>query len=232
MDNKIAVKSIDFQNQWSQVGAELEKENIKLMSYDHTLSGQISDWQGKKVLDYGAGPGVLAGALQKLGADVRVYDISSEMRDRAGQRIGYENIYSSTADIPKNYFDVIICNLVLCIVSEEEVENIISNIRMALKSDGVAFVGFCNPKIHDVAESQLDFRFFSGCHYEENHTYKKIKKEGLYEITETHRPVDWYAKVFYRCGLILLDIVLTPEYIIRNQKINDFVIFKLKKIMP
>lgn len=229
MNNNIAVKSIGFQNQWHQVSGELEKENIKLMSYDHTLLEQVKNWQGKKVLDYGAGPGVLAGALQKLGADVKAYDISSEMRDKAGQRIGNENVFASVEEILKNHFDVIICNLVLCIVSAEEVENIISNIRMALSPGGVAFVGFCNPKIYNVAESQLDFRFYSGMNYEENHTYKKIKKEGLYEIVETHRPIDWYAKEFYGCGLVLLDIVLTPEYEIRSQKINDFCIFKLKK---
>ncbi|MBI5530778.1 MAG: class I SAM-dependent methyltransferase [Candidatus Doudnabacteria bacterium] len=229
MNNNIMVKSIDFQNQWHQVAGELEKENIKLMSYDQTLIEQVETWQGKKVLDYGAGPGVLAVTLQRLGADVKAYDISLEMRSKLEQRVGYGNVYSSATELPKNYFDIIICNLVLCIVSEEEVENIMSNIRICLKPGGVAFIGFCNPKIHNVAESQLDFRFFSGRHYQENHTYKKIKKEGLYEIVETHRPVDWYSKVFQGCGLILLDIILTPEYKIRDQRINDFTIFKLEK---
>lgn len=222
-------KIVEKQTEWNVVAKELENENIKLMSYDSTLLNLVPDWKGKKVLDYGAGPGVLARVLQKQGAEIKVYDINPEMREKAGFRIGFENVFTSVLEIPKNYFDVIICNLVLCIVSEEEVENIMSNIRLALKPGGKAFVGFCNPKIHNVAESQLDFRFFSGESYEKNHSYKKIKKEGLYEIVETHRPVDWYAKAFQNIGLVVLDIITTPEYQIRNEKITDFVIFKLEK---
>ena len=222
-------KIVEKQTEWNMVTKELESESIKLMSYDYTLISQISNWSGKKVLDYGAGPGVLAKALQKQGAEIKVYDINPEMREKAGQKIGYENIFHTISDIPKNNFDVVICNLVLCIVSEDEVENIISNIRLTLKPGGKAFVGFCNPKIHNVAESQLDFRFFSGVEYEKNHTYKKIKKEGLYEIVEIHRPVDWYSKFFQEVGLMVLDIITTPEYKIRNDRITDFVIFKLEK---
>jgi hypothetical protein len=75
----------------------------------------------------------------------------------------------------------------------------------------------------------LDFRFHSGAPYQENHSYKKIKKEGVYEIIENHRPVDWYAQTFFERGLALLDIILTPEYQIRQNRINDFIIFKLRK---
>jgi 2-polyprenyl-3-methyl-5-hydroxy-6-metoxy-1,4-benzoquinol methylase len=222
--NKIVNKSTE----WDLVLKELENENIKLMSYDKTLLEQM-DWNEKKVLDYGAGPGVLAEVMKKQGAEVKVYDTSFEMRQRSGQRIGRENIYDSIADIPKNHFDVIVCNLVLCIVPEDEAQNIISNIRMMLKSGGTAFMGFCNPKIYNVPESNLDFRYFSAHPYESNHCYRKIKKEGLYEILEHHRPIDWYAKLVYSSGLVLLDIVLTPEYEIRRNKINDFIILKLTK---
>lgn len=221
-------KFIENQNQWNLVATELQKENKKILSYDEVLLQQ-TNWQGKKVLDYGSGPGVLGETLQKFGACIKSFDVSKDMREQAGQKIGLSNVYESILEIPHAEFDVIICNLVLCIVSEQEVEKILSNIRMFLKPGGHTFVGFCNPKIFNIAETQLDFRFFSGQAYTENHHYKKIKKEGLYKITENHRPVEWYTKKFYETGLILLDIILTPEYQIRGQKINDFIIFKLGK---
>jgi 2-polyprenyl-3-methyl-5-hydroxy-6-metoxy-1,4-benzoquinol methylase len=209
--------------------ANLDAETLKLASYDSTLLMELGSVVGKNVLDYGCGPGVLCAVLKSLGAEVKGFDINSDMLIKTAEKIGSGNVITDPNQIPENSFDIVICNLVLCIVSEEEAENIIKNIRRFLKPDGVAYIGFCNPKIHNKPESQLDFRFFSGHDYFENHAYKKIKKEGVYEIVENHRPVDWYTKLFFHNQLILLDILLTPEYQIRNDKINDFVIFKLQK---
>lgn len=224
-----SITTIEKQDQWHFVANQLEAENLKLASYDHSLLRELGDLNGKKVLDYGCGPGVLLLALKKLGAEVKGFDINSEMVERASLEIGSENVTSNLSAFFDNSFDIVICNLVLCIVSEEEVQNIVRQIKRLLKPEGKAYIGFCNPKIHNAPESQLDFRFFSGQCYDKNHSYKKIKKEGTYEIVENHRPVDWYGKIFYRLGLILLDILLTPEYKIRNEKISDFVIFKLQK---
>ena len=222
-------KLVAEQKEWGVVAKELEGENLKLASYDNTLMSAIGDIKDKKVLDYGAGPGVLALGLQKMGADVKVWDINNEMREKAGAKIGSENIYNDISQVPQNFFDIVICNLVVCIVPEDEVKNIVKNIKMVLKEGGSAYVGFCNPKIFQVAESNLDFRFPTGNKYEDNHDYKKIKKEGGYEIIETHRPIDWYEKIFGDVGLRLADTFYTPEYELKDNKIRDFIIFKLSK---
>src|SRR3989344_789032 len=222
-------KLVADQKEWSVVAKELEGENLKLASYDDTLMSAIGDIRGKKVLDYGAGPGVLALGLQKMGADVKVCDINNEMREKAGAKIGAENIYSDVNQVPENFFDIIICNLVLCIVPEVEVKNIVGNIKNFLNETGSAYIGFCNPKIFQVAESNLDFRFPTGNKYEDNHDYKKVKKEGGYEIIETHRPIEWYEKEYAEAGLKLTDTFFTPEYELKDNKIKDFVIFKLQR---
>ena len=222
-------KLVAEQKEWGVVAKELEAENLKLASYDNTLMSAIGDIKDKKVLDYGAGPGVLALGLQKMGADVKVWDINNEMREKAGAKIGSENIYNDISQVPQNFFDIVICNLVVCIVPENEVKNIVKNIKMVLKEDGSAYVGFCNPKIFQVAESNLDFRFPTGSKYEDNHDYKKIKKEGGYEIIETHRPIEWYEKVYAEADLKLVDTFFTPEYELKGNKIKDFVIFKLQR---
>jgi hypothetical protein len=65
----------------------------------------------------------------------------------------------------------------LCIVPEDEVKSILKNIKNFLNETGLVYIGFCNPKIFQVAESNLDFRFPTGNKYEDNHDYKKVKKE-------------------------------------------------------
>lgn len=225
----IIKKLINKQDEWGAVAKELEGENLKVASYDNTLMNIIGGVRSKKILDYGAGPGVLALGLQKMGADVKVWDINSEMQKKAGEKIGADNIYNGIDQIPKNFFDLIICNLVLCIVSEMEVVDILNKIKGSLVKDGCVYIGFCNPEIFALDESNLDFRFPTGNKYEENHNYKKIKKEGGYEIIETHRPIEWYTKVFEDIGLKMVDTIFTPEYELKGNKVKDFVLFKLQK---
>lgn len=221
---------ISGQRQWGKVLKELESEKIKLAYYDDTLIPLLGDLKDKKVLDYGGGPAVLATALKAKGADSRLYDISPDMRTRAGERIGRENVYKKVSDIPDGYFDFIICNLVLCIVTDKEVATILKNIRSEIKKDGTIYVGFCNPLIFDVPESKIDFRMQTKHKYEENHKYKKIKKEGNYEIVESHRPIEWYERLFKDSGLKLVDTIFTPEYEHGGRKIKDFAIFKLERL--
>lgn len=224
-----ANKLVADQKEWSIVAKELEGENLKLASYDNTLMSAIGDIKGKKVLDYGAGPGVLALGLQKMGADVKVWDINNEMREKSGAKIGSQNIYTDFSEVPQDFFDIVICNLVLCIVPETEVRNILNNIKSILNETGLVYIGFCNPKIFTVPESNLDLRFSTGNAYEDNHDYKKVKKEGGYEIIETHRPIEWYEQLYGEAGLKLVDAIFTPEYELKGNKIQDFVIFKLQK---
>jgi len=222
-------KLIKEETEWSKVSEELKTEQLKLASYDNTLIPLLRKIKSKRILDYGGGPGVLVLALKKLGADAKEYDISEDMRKQAAQKIGKENIYDTFELVPKGAFDFVICNLVLCIVSEYEVRKIVKNIKAALGVNGFAYIGFCNPKLLDVPETQLDLRPTPKHKYEENHSYMKTKKEGGYKIIENHRPIEWYENVYRKAGLKLVDTIFTPEYNLKGRKIKDFIIFKLKK---
>lgn len=221
------MKNITQQDQWNLVSNDLSNENLKLAAYDHVLVSLMGNVAGKKILDYGSGPGVLASALQRLDAKIKIYDLNPEMCQLAGEKIGEENVYQITAEIPAQYFDFVVCNLVLCIVDEEEVKSIMGNLRKAVHSSGTVYIGFCNPLIYNVLESHLDFRCPTGAAYEENHLYEKVKKEGGYKIVETHRPLEWYEKVFRAAGFSSVVQHFTPEYKLNNHHIQDFVIFEL-----
>jgi 2-polyprenyl-3-methyl-5-hydroxy-6-metoxy-1,4-benzoquinol methylase len=222
-------KLIANQDKWAEVSRELKAEKIKLAFYDDTIIPLLGDLEGKKVLDYGGGPGVLLTALEKLGAKVKEYDISEEFRKQAAEKIGAENIYETAEEIPSDYFDFAICNLVLCIVDEDEVKRIVLNVKKAINKKGLAYIGFCNPKLLDVPETNLDLRPTPEHKYEENHSYMKTKKEGGYEIIENHRPIEWYENIYKEAGLSLVDTIFTPEYELNGRKIKDFIIFKLSK---
>ncbi len=220
-------KSISEQSEWARVAKELEAENLKLASYDSTLLDLLGDVTDKKLLDYGCGPGILASALQRGGADIRTYDISEQMRKLCGEKIGHERVYASADAIPKDYFEGVICNLVLCIVNENEVARISRNIRDVLQQEGRAYIGFCNPLIFNVPESRLDLRDHSEQGYDENHRYWKTKKEGGYRIVEEHRSINWYEQVFRDAGLNVIGKHFTPQYKLKGNKIQDFIIFEL-----
>ncbi len=222
-------KLVSRQEEWDKVTNELEAEELKLAYYDKTLVEKLGDVRNKNILDYGSGPGVLALALSKLGAKVKTFDINTEFNKSAATKIGLENVYHQVTEIPDNHFNFVIANLLLCIVSEDEVRRILRNILRSLHDDGRAFIGFCNPKIYNVEESNIDFRFPTGARYEENHDYKKVKKEGGYEIIESHRPIEWYFDEFTDAGFVVEDTVYTPEYSLNGMKIEDFVIISLKK---
>ena len=216
-------------NDWSNLTYTIEVEQIKPRSYDTTLLSFLGDIHNKTILDYGAGTGVFAQTLRQQGADVHVWDVNPEMTERAIGKLGKQSVYTSLETIPNDSFDFVLCSLVFCIVEENEVRTITERIKRYLKDSGTAYIGFCNPKIFNVTETQLDFRFQTGESYEKNHTYEKIKKEGGYKIIETHRPISWYETIFRNSGLVLQETLFTPEYTLNGKHIQDFIIFKLTK---
>ena len=104
------MSELELGAKWGEVKEHLEAEKLKLASYDNTLLQLIGNIEKnvveeqRNVLDYGAGPGVLAYALQQLGVIVKVFDIDPEMRTKAAEKVGQENVYTSTVAIPSNNF--------------------------------------------------------------------------------------------------------------------------------
>lgn len=223
------MKSIHIGDEWSKVSSELEQEVAKLKSYDTTLLSVLGVIKGKKMLDYGSGPGVLASVLTREGADVHAYDISEDMRQQTGQKIGHKNVYATKEAISDNHFDVTICNLVVCIVTDDEVSTIAKTAAEKTKDDGAIYVGFCNPLIYDCPESQLDIRHQTEHGYDENHVYRKTKKEGNYDILEMHRPLSWYETIFKEAGLDIVRTHFTSAYEFKGRSLQDFAIVELKR---
>lgn len=223
------MKLINNQNNWDIVGLELEKEQIKLQSYDNSIIELMGNIENKNILDFGSGPGILASILKKKGSNIFTYDISKEFNKISAQKLGEEFVFFNEEFINEDYFDIVICNLVLCIVDELEVANIFSSINRYLKTGAKAYFGFCNPLIFNITESQLDFRPKPLHNYNVIHSYFKTKKEGNYKIIENHRPIKWYEELFSKFGLELIKRHFTPTYSLNGNTISDFIIFEVNK---
>ena len=216
-------------DEWHEVYEELENEEVKLSVYDKFIINLMKNVDGKTVLDYGCGPGMIGDELEKLNANVDVYDSNERILKIARKRILDKNIKYNTSDIHENIYDFVLCNLVLCIVEDEQVFEISQTIYNALKKNGIALIGFCNPKIFNIHETKLDKRHLTGEKYKQNHEYLKEKKEGGYFIYEKHRPIEWYSNIFKKAGFGTAKKVFTKPYEWKGKQINDFVIFKLTK---
>ncbi|MFW9872462.1 MAG: class I SAM-dependent methyltransferase [Candidatus Thorarchaeota archaeon] len=223
-------KIVVEQYEWDKVYKDLENEVVKTSTYDNYIIQLMGDVKNKKILDYGCGPGIIAKALHDFGAIVDVYDINEQILRMANKRIESQRIFNTKGQILKDYYDFILCNLVVCIVNHDEVFDIAKDIFEALVPEtGVAYVGFCNPLIFNYHETKLDIRHSGNMKYDENHMYYKEKKEGGYVIPEMHRPIEWYDGIFSKSGLKIEEKFFTPEYTFNTKKVNDFIIFKLTK---
>jgi 2-polyprenyl-3-methyl-5-hydroxy-6-metoxy-1,4-benzoquinol methylase len=218
------------QNEWHEVYEELTAEELKLSVYDDFIIRIMGNVKDKKVLDYGCGPGVIDNVLEKLDADVDVYDINERILKMVRKRLPNVNIEYDATGINVNTYDFVLCNLVLCIVEDDEVTEISKIIYNSLKNGGIALVGFCNPKIFNIHETKLDKRHHIGKRYKQNHEYLKEKKEGGYFIYEKHRPIEWYDDVFKKAGFGMSKRFFTAPYDWKGKRnIKDFVIFRLTK---
>src|SRR3989338_7937189 len=86
-------KSISGNLEWGKVAAELEAEELKLKSYDGPLLNRLGNVEGKRILDYGCGPGILAVTLARLGADIMAFDIDPKIVALAGEKVGQDIVY-------------------------------------------------------------------------------------------------------------------------------------------
>ena len=87
------MKFVGDMKKWAQVAAELQGEDLKEKIYDNTLLGLCGSLKGKTVLDYGAGPAVIAGRAFKMGAQVKTFDISRKMNAICVDKLGNENVF-------------------------------------------------------------------------------------------------------------------------------------------
>lgn len=101
----------------------------------------------RRVLDYGSGKGKLAARLAEhsecvvaFDPDPRVWPRLEVLADR-----GVVTARSPTEALDAGPFDVVICRRVACLVNDDQLTNILQDLRQAVAGDGRVLFAFCHP---------------------------------------------------------------------------------------
>ncbi len=127
---------------------EANMDNDMKLYYDYTVSplgrlfyrqifGQLEEFQGKKILDFGSGFAFTTNFLAKNN-EVTALELDENMIAACEKSEKFEQIHgdlSALADIPDQTFDVITCHLVLEFL--ENPRTILDELVRLLKDDGV-----------------------------------------------------------------------------------------------
>lgn len=175
-----------------------EKEAI----HDGTIIQKVRKYKPKTILDYGAGKCKILNQL-KNEMDCYAFDIDLEtLKTRASEEI---TVIKRIEDFHKQV-DLIISNLVLCNVSEECANEILTNIASHLKRGSHAIISICDPFFDSIDNSELRTSGYHG-KYEDNSFYTK---EGLYGPKgDYHRPLSYYENLFKKHGFEISEIIET-----------------------
>lgn len=210
-----------MKNNWDKLSISVESQTMKQRLYDNLLISFLPKVDGLKILDFGSGTGDISEIVEDMGAEVKAYDLSREMRNITGNKIGVDKVYETVNKLPDKDFDIVLSSLVICIINEKKVVEVMRKIYDCLKHKGFAFIGFCNPLNFNVKDNSFQSKIISGKSYSTNHTYTKIIKEGNFEIIEQHRPLSFYEKLFENVGFSIAEAKISEG--------NDFIIYKLEK---
>lgn len=124
--------------------------------YDSTIEFLLmEDYMkpGIKILEVGCGLGYVTEGCSKVG-DVSVVDISTVALDRVKDFCEATYLSDDTANLPSDYFDVIICNNVIQHVPDKELNRELNDFIRSLKPGGLFALEFVSSDKGDIAYSE------------------------------------------------------------------------------
>lgn len=221
-------------NEWKKLATD--SPNIQKSKND-VLNGKVLSCvkifaTAGTVFDYGCGWGEFAQLLSDSGYTVSAFDQSNEMVSMAKDRfespkfLFREEFLEAKNDLMEK-FDIVVSNLVLCILTEEDQSVMLENIKQLTKKDGKIIISFCHPCFDYHPESIVSLRSVpENVRYNEEFEYEKEIKENGMKFHDFHRPLSYYSKLFKKHGLRILeieesDVCGTPFF-------PDFLIFVLE----
>lgn len=168
----------------------------------------LSRIKGKEILDYGCREGALSNVLAENGSSVRCYDIDMSrfcMVEHPGD-VGLITREMMDARIKANDpFETIFCCRVLCSVKDDEVKDILADLRGLVAHDGHVVIGICNP-LNLEADWTPTHQKLSVCKYDDHSEYCKSVSSTGRTRPEHHRPISWYIDQFNSAGFIIEQI--------------------------
>jgi SAM-dependent methyltransferase len=193
---------------------------------DAEIVSIIKEFKPEKVLDYGSGKCKTAKQIaDETTAKVFVFDINESVLTA---KCGDFQRYFPNDSTFDNTFDLALLNLVLCEVDNETLNNILSNIKTALKKNGKLIVSVCNPDFAHVLKTEFQNR---NSIPQSNANEEIITKTCIYtgnKKVEHHRPTENYLRLFKQQGFNIIKVTDTVGINLETlEPASDFKIFVL-----
>lgn len=220
---------------------EATRDKRKSTLLNEKITAMTAEGCPSRILDFGCGRGAIAESLIEKGFDVIGYDIDGSVlkrnraRGQAARYIGREGLASLKGAGEK--FTKVICSLVLCTIEDDdEVRDVVSDMRALIDDDGEAIVAFCNPFSTFVGESETHVKMDLPAEnrYYDTFAFRKRMKETGKIRAEIHRPFSFYKHLFHRCGFSIVQIEeVRSTDLQRLCPSSDFLICRLRPLkMP
>jgi len=198
--------------------------------------GFLGKLQGKRVLDFGCGPGLFAKMLSKKGAEVYAVDAASKMIELAQKEPGVleDRIHFEVGDASKglsfenNFFDLALAIHVLMDI--ENWQDSLKEIFRVLKPKGRFIFSVSHPcftfpvmvfkrgvlgRIFPKCLSARVFDYFASANAE-----KKLRRK--ISISHYHRPINVYINTLFKTGFEIIRVDEPPMPSVLAQKSGFF----------
>lgn len=203
---------------------------------DQRLVSQLGDGDGRTVLDYGCGKGKLAEMLAAAGWTVTAYDpdpaLEQKWRGMNGRvKFGGRALLAEMRR-GRATFNVVICCLVLCLLEDEDLREVLANLRCLTEKGCLLVVAVCNPRFVR-GTTQLQRRITpDGVDVDDVFRLEKLVFSTSARIVDVHRPVQQYIDLFARNGLAVQAVTETPGVDLETfERTSDFMIFQVRRVI-
>ncbi len=194
-DNNIRLKN------WEKIIKDFNGESL---IHDEIIKKILLKNKSKKsAFDYGAGKCELINYASLYFGECSAYDVNFDlMKNKANKKIKLYDV------VPvNNKYDLILCNLVLCIVDDKMLREILNDLKNLSKSSSKMIISFCNPFFDDVISTEKT-SVYNG-EYSINNKY--IKKTNFICRYEFHRSFDFYKNILEEYGFFIKKIFFDDE---------------------
>lgn len=223
--------------EWNKLAGQIDViQDAKNRALNPRLLAQVEKHAPNgAAFDYGCGEGEWAGVLHDTGRVVTGFDAADEQITKARANFGNAATFMTRAEFDQQLpalegtFELVTSNLVLCVMEEQEQRQMLSEMKQMLKPGGTIIVSFCHPKYDFEPEGVVTSRFVpEGLGYNDTFKFTKRIKEvpSAQPFTDTHRPLEYYEKLFKEFGLQTIET--SESDTLGTQHNPDFIIFTLR----
>lgn len=199
----------------------IEDESRKTVLYPK-IQNIVSSIKPSTVLDYGCGDGELLDIIARsTNAIISAYDPSLSAVKAIKQRLGDQNatIYQNSLDIRSGVYDVIICSLVIMTIpSEAGLRELVSNIRNAKATNGVAIFSITHPCFIDEQFSTFITEFTNKTafnYFDEGRPFEVTifdrSSDNKIQFKDYHWSLSKTINTFIAAGLEIKELIEIPD---------------------